>query len=607
MTSGAGEARRPSAINTCAGSVTTEADTQMKAAPARTTFDVDGTGVKVGVLSDSYDRAAGDRRAPPRTSPPATSPARATRAGGRRRSRCSSDALPRPDAPTRAAAMAQIVHDLAPGADLAFATAFNGEIDFANNIRALANAGAKVIVDDVTYFNEPMFQDGLDRRGRQRRHRAGRHLLLLGGEQQRDPVGRQRTPTSAPTRRRRSARRRDSCPAGVPGDGNCIDFDPGAGVDTTFQVTVGADRTTRIPLSWAAAAGRRDDELDLYVLSAPNGTSLVAQSDDNNLRHASARPSSSASRTRRAAGNFRSRSARRAGSGTPRLKFLDHDGGPSTIQSYQYPAIEQRRHVGADDLRPQRRRERDEHRGVPFNNARHDRDVLVPRPGDAPTSRRSTGRRRRRRSTRRSSRSPTSPRPTAGMTTFFGTPPFGASASSAPRRRRRDAAAVAALQLDANPAQSRRPGQAGPDRDRERGRRRSADGGRRRPRQRARRRARQPAGAADRRRLRPDGDQRPDADLHDHEHRRREDDDLPGRRRRRGGVRVAVHDRRPLARGRAHARRHRRRLLRRSGSDCDLVHGRLEGAEAEDQEGPEEEDDQEEGEVQVRDRRRRDA
>ena len=56
--------------------------------------------------------------------------------------------------------MAQIVHDLAPGADLAFATAFNGEIAFANNIRNSAAAGAEVIVDDVFYPEEPFFQDG---------------------------------------------------------------------------------------------------------------------------------------------------------------------------------------------------------------------------------------------------------------------------------------------------------------------------------------------------------------------------------------------------------------------------------------------------------------
>jgi hypothetical protein len=57
-------------------------------------------------------------------------------------------------------AMMEIVHDIAPGAHLIFATAFNGPAGFANNILGLQTAGASVIVDDVTYFNEGAFQDG---------------------------------------------------------------------------------------------------------------------------------------------------------------------------------------------------------------------------------------------------------------------------------------------------------------------------------------------------------------------------------------------------------------------------------------------------------------
>jgi hypothetical protein len=58
-------------------------------------------------------------------------------------------------------AMLQIVHAVAPGAALAFYTADDSEADFANGIQALATAGAKVIADDVGYFDEPFFQDGL--------------------------------------------------------------------------------------------------------------------------------------------------------------------------------------------------------------------------------------------------------------------------------------------------------------------------------------------------------------------------------------------------------------------------------------------------------------
>ena len=58
-------------------------------------------------------------------------------------------------------AMMQTVYVVAPAAGLAFYTAYNSEADFANGMGTLASAGAKVILDDVGYFDEPFFQDGL--------------------------------------------------------------------------------------------------------------------------------------------------------------------------------------------------------------------------------------------------------------------------------------------------------------------------------------------------------------------------------------------------------------------------------------------------------------
>jgi Subtilase family len=58
-------------------------------------------------------------------------------------------------------AMLQIVYAVAPDASLAFHTADVSEADFANGIIALQAAGAKVIADDVTYFDEPYYQDGI--------------------------------------------------------------------------------------------------------------------------------------------------------------------------------------------------------------------------------------------------------------------------------------------------------------------------------------------------------------------------------------------------------------------------------------------------------------
>ena len=58
-------------------------------------------------------------------------------------------------------AMMEIIHDLAPQANLFFATAFNGEQSFADNIRTLRfTYHCDIIVDDISYFDEAVYQDG---------------------------------------------------------------------------------------------------------------------------------------------------------------------------------------------------------------------------------------------------------------------------------------------------------------------------------------------------------------------------------------------------------------------------------------------------------------
>lgn len=144
----------------CPTATISEGDTQMNVAAGRAAYNVDGSGIVVGVVSDSYNKdtslatdalddiANGDLpgagnpcgRATPITVLAEDSGDSSTDEGR---------------------AMLHIVHDLAPGAGLAFATANNGLFSFADNVRALrSQAGASVIVDDVSYFSEPFFQDG---------------------------------------------------------------------------------------------------------------------------------------------------------------------------------------------------------------------------------------------------------------------------------------------------------------------------------------------------------------------------------------------------------------------------------------------------------------
>lgn len=108
---------------------------------------VNGTGVKVGVLSDSASAArvaaliaSGDLPANTVVLPGQAGPS---------------------DGEDEGAAMMEIVHDMAPGAQIFFATADNSETSFANNIRTLRfTYGCDIIVDDVSYFDESVFEDG---------------------------------------------------------------------------------------------------------------------------------------------------------------------------------------------------------------------------------------------------------------------------------------------------------------------------------------------------------------------------------------------------------------------------------------------------------------
>ncbi len=129
---------------------------------------IDGKGITIGALSDSYDQATTtipatrSRSTPRRTSSPATCP-------GKGNAKYPQPVVVLADAEPdggfdEGRAMLQIAHDIAPASKLCFATAGPGELDFADNIRALADKNGKckadVVVDDVTFLSEPIFSDG---------------------------------------------------------------------------------------------------------------------------------------------------------------------------------------------------------------------------------------------------------------------------------------------------------------------------------------------------------------------------------------------------------------------------------------------------------------
>ena len=125
---------------------TTQGDRAHVANAARRTHSVDGTGIGIGVISNGV-RTLADRQAS------GDVPAQVTVLPGQA------------GAGDEGTALLEIVHDLAPGAELYFATGFGGQAQMAVNIEALCEAGANVIVDDIGYLQEAAFQDDIAAQG----------------------------------------------------------------------------------------------------------------------------------------------------------------------------------------------------------------------------------------------------------------------------------------------------------------------------------------------------------------------------------------------------------------------------------------------------------
>jgi len=134
------------------GSVVSEGDYTHRASAARTAFSVSGVGVKVGVLSDSVDFLAQSQAGGDLPSVTViTNAAGLLQNGFDGRSRSG-----------EGTAMLEIVHDIAPGAELFFATGFGGEAALADNVRRLRSIyRCDIIVDDVGFGFSTPFQDGV--------------------------------------------------------------------------------------------------------------------------------------------------------------------------------------------------------------------------------------------------------------------------------------------------------------------------------------------------------------------------------------------------------------------------------------------------------------
>lgn len=138
---------RPAYFVRHAGLVTSEADEAVRSDEARGLIGVNGSGVTVGTLSDSFNCLGGA----------ASGVAGGDLPGGiavLEEGPCDGSSV------DEGRALMEMVHDVAPGTQQIFHTAEFGQANFAQGILDLRNAGARVIVDDFIYLAEPMFQDG---------------------------------------------------------------------------------------------------------------------------------------------------------------------------------------------------------------------------------------------------------------------------------------------------------------------------------------------------------------------------------------------------------------------------------------------------------------
>ncbi len=260
------------------GLTTSQGDAAQRSDVARANVGVDGTGVTVGTLSDSYDQlggAAGDVAS-------GDLPAGVIVLDD------TGTCPPSPTCSDEGRAMMQIIADVAPGAAQFFHTAFGGQAVFALGIEELAGCPpgsgvgctpspdpAEVIVDDVFYFAEPFFQDGIIAQAVDGVVSAGHSYFSSAGNSARQAYESPFT-TSGIT------------PPGLAFPGIGHDFDPGGGVDI-YQMISLPTGTTTISLQWdepyasATGMGGSTNDIDFHLYAEPPGSAPLLSSITANI------------------------------------------------------------------------------------------------------------------------------------------------------------------------------------------------------------------------------------------------------------------------------------------------------------------------------------
>jgi len=259
---------------THAGSITSQGDIALRSAAARDVHGVDGTGVTVGVLSDAYDTlngAAADVIS-------GDLPADGVLVLNGESTLCGAVIF----CIDEGRAMLQIVHDMAPSSDLLFHTGLGGNASYANAITELAAAGADVIVDDLMYLNEPMFQDGVVAQAVDSVNAQGIAYYSAAGNSGRSSYEASFTDSGVifciefflPI---------GDCDPIFERVGRMHDFDQGPGVDLYQSVTVPINGVLTIAMQWDepfGGSGSKTD-YDIVLLDETGGIYFEISANDN--------------------------------------------------------------------------------------------------------------------------------------------------------------------------------------------------------------------------------------------------------------------------------------------------------------------------------------
>ncbi len=232
---------RPEYATPNVGRVTTQGDAILRANKLRE-MGITGEGIRVGIISDGANswtsaRASGDL------------PQNITTFGScTTRSANPSQCLSRLTC-NEGTAMAEIIHDMAPDAELAVA-AVSTSLEFISQINRLANTfKANIIVDDLGFFGEPYFQDGDLARAVAGLPASVLYVSSAGN--------------SAASHYERDYRK-------FPADTNIHDFgtQEGAGPDDAMGFLVPASRGTVALLQWNDSFSNPSSNYDLYIFNS---------------------------------------------------------------------------------------------------------------------------------------------------------------------------------------------------------------------------------------------------------------------------------------------------------------------------------------------------